>query len=296
MGKIERTIILITILAQCLIVAIAICFSGCETPYVDYGFRPGDLDRIAGANDCITDGFDWICRGPVEYITVEIVRTVKETRTVEVEKVVVKTADPIEIVIREIFLVRVEPDMVIETPVGIIETDAEGNIVAPPEDVNIVPYEPPPPQTDKKPKPQPKNDEMEEVVTNPQPQDDQMEEVVTNPIPQNDEADETEETEDTTPEPKPKTEETEEVLPKPKPPTPQRGNILAYLHQNPQGFWLVGFIHTDYVLLEGNQLTFLGADKVRDADDKTITIREHRYVTESQDPHIVAGELFDTLS
>ena len=186
--------------------------------------------------------------------------------------------------------------MVIETPVGIIETDAEGNIVAPPEDVNIVPYEPPPPQTDKKPKPQPKNDEMEEVVTNPQPQDDQMEEVVTNPIPQNDEADETEETEDTTPEPKPKTEETEEVLPKPKPPTPQRGNILAYLHQNPQGFWLVGFIHTDYVLLEGNQLTFLGADKVRDADDKTITIREHRYVTESQDPHIVAGELFDTLS
>ena len=291
MNTIQKTITLITILT-------AICFFGCETPYVDYGFRPGDLDRIAGANDCITDGFDWICRGPVEYITVEIVRTVKEVRTVEVEKVVVETADPIEIVIREIFLVRVEPDMVIETPVGIIETDTEGNIVAPPEDVNIVPYEPPPLQTDKKdevlPKSQPQNDEMEEVDTNPQPEND-----------------ETDEMEDTTPEPKPKNEETEEVdtnpqpendkmeevlpKPKPQPSAPPKEDILAYLYQNPQGFWLVGFIHTDYVLLEGNQLTFLGADKVRDADDKTITIREHRYVTESHDPHIIAGELFATL-
>ena len=132
---------------------------------------------------------------------------------------------------------------------------------------------------------------MEEVVTNPQPQQDEMEDAATNPQPKNDEM------EDAEPKPQPQNEKKEEVLPKPQPqpPTPPKGDILAYLHQNMQGFWLVGFIHTDYVLLEGNQLTFLGADKVRDADDKTITIREHRYVTESQDPHIVAGELFATL-
>jgi len=292
MDRIEKSIILMTILAQILIAAIAICFAGCQTPYTDYGFSPGDLDRLAGANDCITDGFDWICRGPVEYITVEKIRTVKEIHTVEVEKVHIvevekvriETADPIEIeiVIREIYLVKIEPDMVIETPVGIIETDTQGNIVAPPEDVDIVPYEPPPPQTEEKeevlPKPIPKNDETEEVVSNPQPQNEDRVETEPKPIPKND--------------------ETEEVVPKPipQPSTPQRGNILAYLHQNPQGFWMVGFIHTDYVLLEGNQLTFLGADKVRDADDSTITIREHRYTTEADDPHTVADALFATLA
>ena len=284
MNTIQKTITLITI---------AICFIGCQTPYTDYGFGAGDLDRLAGANECITDGFDWLCRGPIEYITVEKVHivkevhTIKEVHTVEVEKVRIETADPIEIeiVIREIYLIKVEPNMVIETPVGIIETDTDGNIIAPPEDVNIVPYEPPPPQTEQ---------EMEEVTSKPEPQPkkDEIEEVIPKQPPQ------TEEVESPEPNPQPKDDEMEEVVhePNPQPPTPpQRGNILAYLHQDIQGFWLVGFIHTDYVLLEGNQLTFLGADKVRDPDDPTLTIREHRYVTESHDPHIIAGELFATL-
>lgn len=317
MDRIEKTIILITILAQILIVVIAMCFTGCQTPYTDYGFGVGDLDRLAGANECITDGFDWICRGPVEYITVEKVRTVKEVRTVEVEIVRVETADPIEIVIREIYLVKIEPNMVVETPVGIIETDSDGNIVAPPEDVNIIPYEPPTQNVEMEevlPKPQPQIEETEEVVHKPQPRNEETDETAKKPIPQNTEMEDTEpkptpqntEMEETEPKPIPQNAEMEdtgqndvrdEVVPKPQPqpPSPQKGDILAYLHQNTQGFWLVGFIHTDYVLLEGNQLTYLGANKVRDADDETITIREHRFVANADDPHIVAGELFATL-
>ena len=58
-----------------------------------------------------------------------------------------------------------------------------------------------------------------------------------------------------------------------KPPTE-----LAYLHQTVDGFWQVGFIYLDYVLLVGDQLTFLGADKERDAGDKTITVRDYRFL------------------
>lgn len=87
----EKTIIIITILGLSLFLYLCLMTTGCQTPYSDYGFGVDDLDKIAGANECITDGFDWICRGPVQYITVQ--------------EVIVETVDPVEIVIREIYLI-----------------------------------------------------------------------------------------------------------------------------------------------------------------------------------------------
>lgn len=315
MDRTEKIIILITILGLSLICGFAFFMIGCETPYVDYGFGVNDLDKIAGANECVTDGFDWLCRGPVEYITVEKVRVkevivevpvieqvevivekvvqeiviVKEiveipvivekvlerivevpvevpietivTETIEVIKEVIKeipvveTAEvikevpvveiveiikeipievPVEVVVREIFLVKIAPDTRIETPVGPIETDSQGNVVDQPEDVNIVPFEPTP---------------------------------------------------DT-----PETPPTEYVS------VFRDGLTLAFLHQTSDEDWQVGFIYTDYVELNGDQLTFLGADKRRDPDDTTITIRDYRLISgEDYDPHVIARELFSLV-
>lgn len=228
MDRTEQTIILLTIIGLCLILWLSLMTTGCQTPYTDYGFGVDELDKIAGANTCVTDGFDWLCRGPLQYITVEKVR--------------VEKPEPVEIVIREIYLVKVETASVIETPVGTLVTNEMGDVVTPPDDVTIVVLDPIP---------------DEDVVIEKQPP-------IRPPI-QND-------------------------PPQHIPPTE-----LAYLHQTVDGFWQVGFIYLDYVLLVGDQLTFLGADKERDAGDKTITVRDYRFLSGEYDPHVVAEALFATV-
>lgn len=232
----EKTIIIFTILGFFLILWLALMTTGCQTPYRDYGFGVNDLDKIAGANECVTDGFDWICRGPEQYITVQKVR--------------VEMTDPVEIVIREIYLVKIIPDTVIDTPVGTIETDAIGNVVSPPEHVNIVPID----------------DKDPEVVDVPVSIDEDKSEVVETPR--------------------------EPHLPPPPIPVKPSPTEIAYLHRTTQGFWQVGFIYLDYVSLDGDQLTFLGADKRHDADDKTITVRDYRLLSGEYEAHVIARELF----
>ena len=230
MDRTEKAIILLTILGLCLILWLSLLTTGCQTPYADYGFGVDELDNIVGANECVTDGFDWVCRGPTQYITVE--------------KVHVETSDPVEIVIREIYLVEIAPKSVIETPVRTIETDADGDVVTPPDDVTIVVLDPMPDAEEEE-------DDVIVVEQNP----------ILPPI-QND------------------------------PPAQKRYTELAYLHQTAQGFWQVGFIYLDYVLLVEDQLTFLGADKKRDVGDRTITVRDYRFLSGDYDPHVVAETLF----
>ena len=61
---------------------------------------------------------------------------------ITVEKMRVEKPEPVEIVIREIYLVKVETASVIETPVGTIVTDEMGDVVSPPDDVTIVVLDP----------------------------------------------------------------------------------------------------------------------------------------------------------
>lgn len=300
MDRIEKTILLLTILGICLILWLSLMTTGCQTPYTDYGFGIDGLDEIAGANECVTDGFDWICRGPtqIQYITVEKVR--------------VETAEPVEIVIREIYLVKIEPESVIVTPVGTIETDAEGEVITPPDDANIIvldpildedvviveqnpimpPIENEPPQSEPVTPPVKSDPPQEEPksppIENEPPQSEPKSPPIENELPEEEPV--TPPIESEPPEEEPITPPIENEPPQQNPPTE-----LAYLHQTATGFWQVGFIYLDYVLLEGDQLTFLGADKERDATDKTITVQDYRFLSGDYDPHVVAEELFRTV-
>lgn len=291
MDRTEKTIITITLIAIILYITL---ITGCQTPYSDYGFRPNDLDSLANANECVTDGFDWLCRGPVQYITVEKVRTIIETKTetitiTETETITVEI--PVERIIREIYLVKIAPETVIQTPVGEIATDTDGNIITAPEDVDILPYEPPPvmtpptpqddiePEPDPIPEPEPKPIPQPEPDTKPIPEPEPDNKPVTEPEPQ--------------PEPEPEPDNKPVTEPEPEP--IQKPTEIAYLHQNERGFWFVGFIHVDYIARNGNRLTFLGADKTHDATDKTITIHDYRYLYGDYDPHDIASQLFATV-
>lgn len=134
------------IIFQAVIIFLIGFLVGCQTPYTDNFLGQGvsvddivdDLDQYAAPGHCVTDGFDWICRGELHVITLEVIKEVEieVIREVEVEVEVIKeVAKPITI--RELYAVIVKPNEIIETPVGIIQTDVTGTVVSVPEDVTV---------------------------------------------------------------------------------------------------------------------------------------------------------------
>ena len=121
-------------------------FIGCQTPYTDDFLGQGisvdditdDLDAHAAPGECITDGFDWLCRGELHIVTLEIIKEVEVIHEVEVpvEVEVIKEVEK-PITIRELYAVIVKPNETIQTPLGIIQTDATGEVVSAPVDVSV---------------------------------------------------------------------------------------------------------------------------------------------------------------
>ena len=113
---------------------------GCDTPYTNDFLGNGmsvddivdDLDQYAVPGECVTDGFDWLCRGETHIVTLEVIREVE----VRVEVEVIREVEvPIER--KELYAVIVEPNQTIQTPVGVIQTDATGAVVSAPEGVRL---------------------------------------------------------------------------------------------------------------------------------------------------------------
>ena len=145
-------------------------FVGCDTPYTHDFLGQGvsvddiidNLDPYVEPGECVTDGFDWLCRGHTHIVTLEVIREVEVEvvrevpvpaeviREVEVE---VEVPVPVEVIrevevvrevqipvtIRELYAVIVEPNQVIQTPVGIIQTDSTGTVVSAPSGVMVTP-------------------------------------------------------------------------------------------------------------------------------------------------------------
>ena len=141
---------------------------GCDTPYTNDFLGQGvsvddiiyDLDPYVEPGECVTDGFDWLCRGHTHVVTVEVIREieVEVVREVEVPVEVIREVEvevevpfPVEVIrevevvrevqkpvrIIEIYAVIVEPNQVIQTPVGVIQTDASGAVVSAPAGVSV---------------------------------------------------------------------------------------------------------------------------------------------------------------
>ena len=122
---------------------------GCDTPYTNDFLGNGvsvddivdDLDGYAEPGECITDGFDWLCRSEIHVVTLEIIREVEVEviREVKVEvPVEVEVIREVEkpIIIKELYAVIVNPNETIQTPVGIIVTDTTGTVVTTPQGVD----------------------------------------------------------------------------------------------------------------------------------------------------------------
>ena len=128
------------------LIAFAISIIGCQTPYTDNFLGQGvsvdditnNLDEYAEHGECITDGFDWLCRGELHIVTLEVIKEV-EVEVIREIKVPVEVIKEIEkpITIRELYAVIVEPHETIQTPLGIIQTDATGEVVSAPEGVTV---------------------------------------------------------------------------------------------------------------------------------------------------------------
>lgn len=119
---------------------------GCQTPYTDNFLGQGvsvdditnNLDSHVEHGECVTDGFDWLCRGELHIVTLEVIKEVEVIREVQVPVEVIKEIE-IEkpITIKELYAVIVEPNETIQTPLGVIQTDAKGEVVSAPEGVTV---------------------------------------------------------------------------------------------------------------------------------------------------------------
>ena len=123
-----------------LFLLIAVICVGCDTPYstdflgngVSVDDIVGEIDSHVAPGECVTDGFDWLCRGETHVVTLEVIREVE----VPVEVEVIREVEvPIEI--KELYAVLIKPNETIQTPVGVIQTDGTGAVVSAPEGVRL---------------------------------------------------------------------------------------------------------------------------------------------------------------
>lgn len=132
------------------VIIITLAIAGCQTPYTNDFLGNGvsvddiidDLDSYVAPGACVTDGFDWLCRGHTHHVVIErkvpfaIVREVEKPVEVEVIREVEK---PVTVYRKELYIVKVEPNQLYYTPVGVIATDSQGTVIDAPEDVVITP-------------------------------------------------------------------------------------------------------------------------------------------------------------
>ena len=295
MDRVEKTIIYVTIFGLLLICGLAFFMVGCsDVPYSRPLMSIDDVLSTADDNTiCLDDGFDAVCvkaipgldgkdgrdgkdgkdgkdgrdgKDGIVHHTVEIryIYTVYFWQTQKIVEVEVEVPGPERVVevevpgpervvevevpgpervvevevpgdtkfvtVREVYLVITDPGIVIDTPIGSIEIDEEGEVVDAPEGTTIAPVEPVEPPANVQP-----NAQKEWV---------------------------------------------------------------AYLHQNTEGSWQVGFIHSDYIRIDGNFATFTGADGSVDPGDQVKEIKAFRRLTQWQydnDYMRFVNELFDLV-
>ena len=250
------------------IIIFLILFVGCDTPYsnrfLGQGVAVEDIqDNLADyvePGKCVTDGFDWVCREVhTHHVILEVEREVVRE---------VKVPEPYPVFRRELYIVQVEPNQTVETPLGIISTDAEGEGVDAPRYVTVTsvkideqgavtPIAPSVPrQPETQPEPEPPKVEPEVQFPTPKP-----------PV----------ETEPEQPTPEPPV-ETPVVEPEPvseppvyTPPPKPRGEYVVY-SERVNGSMQSGVIHSDYVVIQNGTITFTGQDGEIDPGD---TVREY---------------------
>ena len=246
---------------------------GCETPYSGH-LGPKDFNGWIESEEnglvCLWNGFDRLC-------------IVEKFKVIEVEKVVEVPFEVEKVFVERLFyLVVLAPNTVTETPLGEIVTDTENEIIDAPSDVSIsdlVFYgeleSEPEPQREPAPQPEP------EAESEPEPQPELP--LITEP---ESEAEPESEPQPELPlitEPEPEAESEPEPQREPVPRSEPKNWVayLAYYGENGGG-WQVGFIHKNYLVIDGNTFTWTGDDGKADPGDTSREVEAYRYLTDAQ--------------
>ena len=260
-------------------------FVACDTPYSNRFLGQGiavediqdNLHLYVEPGECVSDGFDWVCREVhTHHVILEVDREVK-------------VPEPYPVIYRELYIVQVKPNEVVETPVGIISIDSEGTVIDAPKDVVVIPIKideqgtvtpivPIAPSVPRVPR-QPEQPEPEPPVKQPTPEEPRPE-AEPEPEPEIEVEPEVEAESPVEPpvepevEPEPPVVEPEPVEEPPvyTPPPRPRGEYIVYT-ERVNGNLQSGVIHSDYVKIDRNtkMITFTGADGEVDGDDNEST-------------------------
>ena len=244
---------------------------GCETPYSGH-LGPKDFNGWIESEEnglvCLWNGFDRLC-------------IVEKFKVIEVEKVVEVPFEVEKVFVERLFyLVVLAPNTVTETPLGEIVTDTENEIIEAPSDVSISdlvfygelesepqrePAPQPEPEAESEPEPQPELPLITEPESEAEPESEPQPELplITEPEPEAES------------EPEPQREPVPRSEPK---------NWVAYLayYGENGGGWQVGFIHKNYLVIDGKNFTWTGDDGKADPGDTSREVEAYRYLTDAQ--------------
>ena len=242
---------------------------GCETPYSGH-LGPKDFNGWIESEEnglvCLWNGFDRLC-------------IVEKFKVIEVEKIVEVPFEVEKVFVERLFyLVVLAPNTVTETPLGEIVTDTENEIIEAPSDVSIsdlVFYGELESEPQREPAPQPES----EAESEPEPQPELP--LITEP--------ESEAEPESEPQPElplitePEAESEPEPQREPVPRSEPKNWVayLAYYGENGGG-WQVGFIHKNYLVIDGNTFTWTGDDGKADPGDTSREVEAYRYLTDAQ--------------